>query len=145
MKAHRASALVVCVVALLSASALTANAKDGFVATLTSAFPAHAKPGTKLRISWTVNRPGPDAAIAFDATDVFLRLRGPARGDVREAFATFKPHPDGAYSATVKVPRGGIARVEIGVAGTRTYSNGRSERADLLFPITNPPAVAKRG
>jgi hypothetical protein len=145
MKAHRASALVACVVALLAATALTASAKGRFVATLTTPIPTHAKPGAKLKVAWTVTRPGPNGPIAFDATDVFVRLRGPAGADTREAFATFKPHPDGAYSATVKVPRGGITKIEIGVAGTRTYSNGKSERADLLFPITNAPVLARRG
>ena len=140
---HRLGLCLGIVAASICGFAASASAKDGFAATLRSRIPADAKPGTKLVVTWTVMRPAAEgaAAIPLDATDVFVRLRGPARGDVREAFATFKPHPDGAYRARVTVPRGGIAAVEIGVAGKRTYSNGKSERADLLFPITNPPAL----
>jgi hypothetical protein len=82
--------------------------------------------------------------MPFNATDVFVRLRN-ADGAASEGYATFKAHTDGAYRAQVTVPSGGISSVEIGVAGTRTYSSGKSARADLLFPITNPPALAGSG
>ncbi len=39
------------------------------------------------------------------------------------------------------MPKGGIAAVQIGVAGTSTDSSGKSVRSDYLFPIVNPPAL----
>ena len=129
----------------VGALAATASAKDGFVATLESGIPANAKPGGRIDVSWTVAQPTSAGSAVFDATDVFVRLRGPSRRDVTEGYASFKPHPDGLYRAQVAVPRGGIASIEIGVAGTRTYTSGKSERADQLFPITNPPALAGVG
>jgi hypothetical protein len=126
------------------ALAAGASAKEGFVATLTSPIPADARPGTTLYVAWTISRPAAHGAMPFNATDVFVRLRN-ADGAASEGYATFKAHTDGAYRAQVTVPSGGISSVEIGVAGTRTYSSGKSERADLLFPITNPPALAGSG
>jgi len=137
----RIAACAALAVAATLALATSASAKEGYRATLTSTIPANAKPGTTIRVAWKVTNAAGDG---FNATDVFVRLRGPARGVATEGFAGFVAHADGAYSARVKVPRGGIAAVEIGIAGTRTYANGKSERADLLFPITNPPKLAVR-
>ena len=138
---HRIAACLALSVVATFALAATASAKEGYTATLTSTIPASAKAGKTIRVSWKVT----DAAgNAFNATGVFVRLRGPARGVSTEGMSAFGAHTDGAYTAKVKVPRGGIAKVEIGIAGTRTYANGKSERADLLFQIANPPKLTVR-
>jgi hypothetical protein len=123
------AAVAVCVLAT------TASAKEGFRATLTSAIPADAKPGTTVRVAWTVKNTAGDG---FSTSAMFVRLRGLAGGKATEGFASFASHPDGAYTARVTVPNGGISGIEVGVAGTRTDASG-SARSDYLFPITNPP------
>jgi hypothetical protein len=128
--------------AVAAALAAGASAKEGFRATLTSPIPTDAKPGTTVAVAWTVTNKAGDA---FNASSMFVRLRGPDRGDANEAFASPNAHTDGAYTATVTVPEGGIAGVQIGVAGTSTDNSGNAARSDYLFPIANPPALGSTG
>jgi hypothetical protein len=133
---HRIAVVLCSVAAVAGALAVAASAKEGFRATLTSPFPADAKPGSTITVSWKVaNRAGD----AFNASSMFVRLRGP-HGEANEGFAGTAAHTDGGYGARVTVPKDGTARIEIGVAGTATTASG-SRRSDYLFPITNPPAL----
>ncbi len=118
---RRLAACIAVAAATVCVLATAASAKDGFRAALTSAIPADAKPGTTLEVAWTVKNAAGDG---FSTSAMFVRLRGPAGGKTTEGFASVASHPDGAYTARVTVPKGGISGVEIGVAGTRTDAYG---------------------
>lgn len=134
----RTGIAVCAVTAVAGALAAGALAKEGFRATLTSPIPADARPGSTITVTWKITNRAGDP---FNATALFVRLRGPDRADATEGFDSPTAHTDGAYGARVTVPKGGIAAVQIGVAGTSTDSSGKSVRSDYLFPIVNPPAL----
>ena len=134
----RTGIAVLAVAAVTGALAAGASAKEGFRATLTSPIPADATPGSRITVSWKITD---QAGDPFNATALFVRLRGPDPADATEAFDSPTAHTDGAYGARVTVPKGGIAEIEIGVAGTSTDSSGKSVRSDYLFPIANTPAL----
>jgi len=105
-------------------------------ATLTSHVPATASPGTRVRITWTLwsrNRDG--QSVPFDSGGIFARIVNPAR----TAASTAPAHGRGGrYSAIIRVPRGGIGRVQVGILATRFGPNA-TRTARVLFPITNYP------
>jgi len=138
---RRLTACIAVAAAAICVLAATASAKEGFRATLTSAIPADARPGTTIKVTWTVKNAVGDG---FSTSAMFVRLRGPAGGKATEGFASIASHPDGAYTARVTVPQGGISAVEIGVAGTKTDASG-STRSDYLFPVSNPPDLSSTG
>lgn len=111
-------------------------AKEGVVATLLTTIPNNASEGTRLTLEWSLHEK--DSGSPFNACDVFLRLVGPS-GDSTEAVATpCTEVMEGRYGAIATVPRGGLAGVVIGLAGTAT-AHGRSVRSDALFKLTNDP------
>ena len=138
---RRLAACIAVAAAPICILATAASAKEGFRATLTSAIPADAKPGTTIKVAWTVKNAAGDG---FSTSAMFVRLRGPVGGNATEGFASVASHPDGAYTARVPVPQGGISGVEIGVAGTKTDASG-SARSDYLFPVSNPPDLSSTG
>jgi hypothetical protein len=123
---------------LIAAMALcaSASAKQGIEATVHTEIPANAAAGTELEVHWTLN--AKDGGAPFNAMTVFVRLIGP-RGESSEAFAARGAHETGEYAASVTVPDGGVASIEIGVAGTAHYADGRSERSDWLMDLANDP------
>lgn len=125
------------VVAAALAVALPAGAKEGVRATLATPVSRDAAPGTKLDVSWTLFYLEDGKRRPFGAGGVFVRLTGPG-GAVHEAFADDRAGSLGEFSATVVVPEGGIADVQIGLMGWRSDASG-TKRADRLFPITNDP------
>jgi hypothetical protein len=121
--------LVVALAALLAA--LPAAAKNGVKATLTTRIPVEAKPGTQLRVAWTLGFVDDNGRRQpFGGGGVFVRLRSATGAKAETGFAD----GSGAFAATVVVPEGGIGDVEIGIRG---LADGRP--SDLLFPITNDP------
>jgi hypothetical protein len=130
-------ALLVVVSATLS-SALPAAAKDGVHATLTTNVPLDARPGTKLTIGWRLAYVEEGKRRPFGASGVFVRLGSASGAAAKTGYAS---QDSGSYAATVAVPEGGIADVQIGLRG---YTSGvRTGRSDLLFPITNDPLPGK--
>jgi hypothetical protein len=125
--------VVVGVVAALVAAA-PAAAKEGVKATLTTPIPLDAVPGTPLKVGWTLAFVEEGKRHAFGAGGVFARLRGPSG----EASTGFSSRTNGEFSATVTVPKGGIADVEIGLMGWRSDATG-THVAPAYFPITNDP------
>jgi hypothetical protein len=120
-------------VAALLTTALPAEGKEGVEATLTTAFPLDAPAGSTLTVGWTLTHPDEQGGRQpFDAGEVFVRLRGTADDAVETGWAAGQA---GNYVATVRVPRGGIGAVEIGLRG---YVNGTTP-SDAAFPITNDP------
>jgi hypothetical protein len=128
------------VVAAAFVVAQTAGAKEGVKATLTTPIDLDAKAGTRLDVAWrlwSLDQKG--RRRPFGAGDVFVRLRSATGGAPREAFAAARGDA-GEYRASVTVPAGGIGAVEIGLRGFASSATGR-RRADVLFPVTNGPAL----
>jgi hypothetical protein len=107
-------------------------AGNGVRATLTGPITTNARPGSRINITWTFDH-------HFGGQGVFVRLLS-ASG--RRPEAAFAHGADSHYAATVRVPQGGIARIEIGIEGT-TSGAGGSRPAPVLFPITNTPPVTR--
>jgi hypothetical protein len=123
-------ALVVLAVALVAA--LPAAAKEGVRATLTTTIPLDSAAGTSLDVAWTLASAD---GKPFGAGGVFVRLLSATGERAKTGFAR---GDTGDYAATVRVPKGGIGDVEIGLRGFTSGANG-THRSDLLFPITNDP------
>jgi hypothetical protein len=123
---------VVCVTILLFVGgAAPATAKEGAQARLLSSLPLHAKAGAPVTVKWTVQVRGPDGRLVpFRANPMFVRLLG--EGTATTAFARqFEP----PYRARIRVPRGGIRGIRLGLMG---YSNSKRP-APGFFPIVNSP------
>jgi len=129
-------------IALLAAAlaaagtALPAAAKEGARATITSRVPVHAAAGSSFTLRWIVTVPGGSGRRQpFVADGMFVRLIGAPGVRPRMVFA----HGDhGRYRALVRVPRGGLRGVELGLRGWATDARG-TRPSDGLFPITNDP------
>lgn len=119
------------VAVLLALGGSVASAKGSGEARLDQAIPGDAAPGSVVTVSWRLFAPH-DEGWGPTALGVFLRLKGPG-GESEEAYGT--EYWPGHFFADVTVPAGGIAGVEIGIAG-QACAAGRCERSDWLFPIT---------
>lgn len=124
---------VLCATIFIASSVL---AKDGVLATLHTQISASAVGGSQIDASWSLRVE--KSGEPFNACAVFIRLIGPT-GDSSEAFAECGANSEGHYSATAVVPRGGVAKIEIGVAGTMTDREGHSKRSDWLMPLADNP------
>jgi hypothetical protein len=65
--------------------------------------------------------------------NVYVHLLG-AGGQATEAAAFGAAHPDGRYTASVRVPPGGITGIRIGLKGT----------TEIFFPVVNDPTRLRR-
>jgi hypothetical protein len=138
MTMARVGALIAVAAAALVA-ALPAAAKEDVKATLTTPIPLDAAPGTELKVSWRLFRVDNDGPRQpFGAGGLFVRLHSASGAAPQEAFAPARLSASGVFSATVVVPEGGIGDIELGLMGWRSDASG-TERADLIFPITNDP------
>jgi hypothetical protein len=129
------------ITALLAAS--PAAGKDRAVATLTTTIPLDAAPGQHVRVAWRLASDEDGKQRPFNANGVFVRLVSASGAAPAESFAPDGAHTSGEYEATVVVPAGGIGDVEIGLQGWSSGPAG-TQRADLLFPITNDPIKSPR-
>lgn len=144
LTAFIAASISLCLV-FLAAGSDTATAKGRMRAVLDPPIPADAKPGTAITVNWRieVENSRSHKYEPFGAGEVFVRLIAPARDQSTEAVVD----GNGTFSASMRVPAGGVERVEIGIKG---YSaNGARSTSDFLIPITGraiEPAVdADRG
>jgi hypothetical protein len=120
------------VIAVALVAALPAVAKEGVKATLTTSIPLDAPAGTRLHVGWTLASPD---GSPFGAGGIFVRLASASGARAETAFAR---GDTGGYTATVRVPEGGIGDVVIGIRGFTSGATG-THNADVLFPITNDP------
>jgi hypothetical protein len=133
--------LAVAVIVAFLVAAPVALAKSDVTARLETAVPRDAEPGESVRLAWSLGFPDDQGRRQpFDAGGVFIRLVS-ASGESRVAFTSSGARPNGRYTAEIKVPEGGIAEVEVGLAGTRCTPDG-CERSDLLFPVEGSTAGA---
>jgi hypothetical protein len=105
-------------------------------ATLTRRVPVHARPGTRIRISWTLWAYRDNGKVVpVDSFPTFVRIVNPTRTAATTAAAHGK---HGRYSATILVPPGGIGNTQIGIIVERFRPTGIHPARSLL-PISNAP------
>src|SRR3954451_24863805 len=111
---RRVGALLAAFFALVALAAGSAGAKEGVEATILSAIPKDAAPGSSFRVEWRLAelRDG----HPFGAGGIFVRLVGPT-GAATTAFAD--EGANGRFAATATVPDGGLRGIRIGVRGLR--------------------------
>jgi len=126
---------VVCVTILLFvAVAASATAKEGARARLLTSLPLHAKAGARVTVEWSVNVRDPNGKLVpFRANPMFVRLIG--KGAATTAFAQQFGPP---YRARIRVPRGGIRGIKLGLMGYSTTGT-TTRAAPEFFPIVNGP------
>ncbi len=128
-------ALLAAGLAALLVAAGSADAKEGASAELTSPLALDAKPGSTVRIAWKVEV-GTDAGRRpWNAIGMFVRLLSRTGAPATIGFAAPTAHPDGLYTARVRVPRGGIGGVRAGLRGS----------TDLPLEILNDPFRSPSG
>jgi hypothetical protein len=116
----------------LAAGPRQAAAKEGVVARIVTPIPRDARAGTSLTLVWTlsfVDEAG--TRRPFGASAIFVRLLGPGASRSPRVYGAEVRR--GRFRATVRVPRGGVRNVEIGLMGTRCAGSCRP--APMLFPI----------
>lgn len=116
---------------IVAATAPSAVGKEGARARLLTALPLHANAGTLITVKWTVRVRANGKLVPFLANGMVVRLIGQGSAK-RTAFSQQFGPP---YRARIRVPRGGIRGIKLGLMG---YSaSGRP--APEFFPIVNTP------
>ena len=113
--------LALAAVASVVAATPTA-AKEGVVARVLTPIPRNSEPGAKLKIVWTLSYVEGGKRRPFGAGGVFIRLFGADGARSPRVYAS-QVGP-GRYRPRVRVPRGGVQRVVIGLMGTACDSAG---------------------
>jgi hypothetical protein len=93
--------------------------------------------GSVITVAWRLASVERGKREPFGAGGVFVRLVGEARGRPMSK-ARARAMGRGRYTADVRVPRGGIRRLQIGLDGIRRIAD-RTEPAPIYFPIENDP------
>ena len=128
----RLTLLLPVLVAAAALLAVPAIAKEGVRARLDDPVRLGAAAGETIRFTWHLvdekERP-------FNASGIYLRIsrcgRAPMTVPAKRA--------SGGYSARVRVPKGGIRKVLVGLEGWR-ITGERKERADRFFQFDPPLA-----
>jgi hypothetical protein len=126
----RALALLVVLTALVVAT--QASAKEGIVAQVVTPISRDAAPGTKVNVVWTLMSVEDEDPHPFSADGVFIRLFGPAGSHTKRVYAT--QIASGRFRATLRIPRGGVRRIAIGLMGERCDAEGCGP-SPILFRI----------
>lgn len=84
-------------------------------------------------VKWTVRVRANGKLIAFRANPMFVRLVG--KGASKTAFAQQFGPP---YRARIRVPRGGIRGIRLGLMGYSTIGT-TTRAAPEFFPVVNSP------
>jgi hypothetical protein len=127
----RRTSVLVGTIAVATSLAVPAAAKEGVRAKLDKPVRLDAAPGKTLRIAWHLidakGRP-------FGASGIYLRVSRCGRRPLRIP-ATARVHS--GFSARVKVPKGGIRKLLVGLKGYR-ITGARTVRADVFFQFDPP-------
>jgi hypothetical protein len=126
----------IAVAAVALVAALPAPAKNGARATLQTRVPTKAPAGTTFTVTWIVTIADEHGRRRpFGAGGMFIRLVSPLRGESVKVYAT---GVHGRYHARVRVPRGGMRNIRLGLRAWVSDPKGTWE-SDWLLPITNDP------
>jgi hypothetical protein len=79
--------------------------------------------------------------VPFGASGVFVLLRRAGRPDVKRA-ARPAGRGTGRYTVRMRMPRGGVRRIDLGIDGTTTAPGGASRPAPALFRVVSDPCRA---
>jgi hypothetical protein len=139
MGSRRSARCLVVAAAIALVAAVPAAGKEGARATLASHVPVGAAAGTRFRVAWTVTMLDGGRRRPFAAGGMFVRLVSPVRGASTKVYAQGL---DGRYHATVRVPRGGIRGIQLGLRSWVSDPSGTRE-SEWLFPVTNDPFRTK--
>ena len=90
-----------------------------------------AEPGSRVVVAWTLTYVEAGKRRPFGAGYVFVRLVGPRGSRTPLAYGVHLLRP-GGYRARVKVPRGGVSRVEIGMMGSVCDESGCRASGEAL-------------
>lgn len=103
-------------------------------ATLTNPAVLETPAGHMVTVTWTIGNHARQVDPKFGAQGLFIRLKGtPGSATVAAAKGGH-----GHYSATIRIPKGGVQTIQIGVEGF-TSGAGGYHTAPTLLPITNSP------
>lgn len=132
--ASRVLAAVALIAALAALAAAPGAAKEGVVARVVTPISRDAEAGSKITVVWTLTFVEAGKRRPFGAS-VFVRLFG--TNGSRSARVYAEPREPGRYRASVKVPRGGVKRVEFGLMGMVCDAKGRPgcHASPKIFPI----------
>ena len=133
MRTARGITVFICAFALV---ALPAFAKEGVRAELEGTVRLGTAAGMTIPVTWRLL----DArGNGFGASGIYLRVSR-CGGGLRRVKA--RSLGGGRFSARVRVPRGGIHRLRVGLEGWRLRPGARAQRADMLFEF-DPPLVRR--
>ena len=120
-------------------------ARNWVQATLIAPIPRSAPRGSTVTVRWKLWSLDQHGKVApFDAAELFARIVNPARTQATTAPARCENGRraiychSGHFFARIRVPRGGIGRIQVGIIGYSDAS-GSLKPAPNLFPITNYP------
>ena len=116
---------VLIAVLVVLVAALPAAAKDGGQALLLLGIPHHRPAGSVITVRWTVK----EAGTPFAASGMFVTLVGRGRSSTEVA-----PQKAPPYSVRIRIPAGGIRKIEVGLRGWAVTASGR-HFAPVLFPV----------
>ena len=127
--------LLVLVATAVAVIAVPAAAKDGVRAKLDKPVRLGTAPGRTITVAWHLfDRNGG----RFGASGIYLRVSRCGRKPLT-VYAT--DHGSGGYSARVKVPKGGIRKLMVGLEGWQIIGE-KQRRHDAFFPF-DPPVVRR--
>jgi hypothetical protein len=127
----RRANLLAGIVAVCALLAVPAAGKEGVRATLDHPIRLDGAAGKAIRVAWHLvdakRRP-------FGASGIYLRVSRCGRRPMRISATA---HARGGYSAHVRMPKGGIRKLLVGLKGVRIVGD-RKERADVYFQFDPP-------
>jgi len=126
--------------ALVAALAGVVGAKEGMEAQLHSPISLATPPGTTIDVTWDVHGIEGATQRPITGAPAFIRLVPSGGGKPSEAFGIEDTKEPGTYHATLVVPAGGIARVEVGMRG-RSCDAASCGSEDIVFPLTDDALV----
>jgi hypothetical protein len=131
----RPTLLLSVLIAAVALLAIPAAAKDGVRAELDEPVRLGTPPGETIKVAW---RLVDNEGRRFGASGIYLRVSRCGRAPLT---VPATERAGGGYSARIKVPRGGIRKLRVGLRGWRIIG-ARKERADRFFPF-DPPLVRR--
>jgi hypothetical protein len=138
----RLAAVATVITLLVLTIAAPVSAKEGMEAALQTPIRLDTPPGTELTVRWSVFVDTDDGRVAVSEMPVFLRLLAPGAAKDAQVLGVETPKGSGEYIATITVPAGGIAGVEVGLQNVTCLNGGTCSDTDMLFDLTDDSLVS---